>query len=200
MTGSSQNGFNEVLLSFNEVLALVSFPERPSVPACIRGSAAPSVALASLGQSAAQTAAVMRAGRPPARSASAASARSTFSRKMRTSASCTCAITARAAAEAARGGAAARRQGVKARGDWKEFLCCLLKSLLSLQCCPDQGSPKFFCKRLCDDGLKCKGDQELSCVAGCLEKFSEVQGILENYQETCGCEACNTGVCMRFAQ
>ena len=63
-----------------------------------------------------------------------------------------------------------------------------------IHCYPDRGKPKFFCKRLCDDGLKCKGDQELSCVAGCLEKFSEVQGILENYQETCGCEAGSMGV------
>ncbi|CAE7398002.1 unnamed protein product, partial [Symbiodinium pilosum] len=48
--------------------------------------------------------------------------------------------------------------------------------------------PKFYCKKLCDDGLKCKGHEELSCMVGCLEKFSEVQGILEEYQETCGCE------------
>ena len=123
MTGSSQNSFNEVLLALSslELLCPRPLPKRPSIPASIRGSAALSVTSASLGQSAVQTAAVMRAGRPPVRSASVASARSTFSRKMRMSASCTCAITARAAAEAARGAAAARWQGVKAWGGRNEF-------------------------------------------------------------------------------
>ena len=111
------------------------------------------------------------------------------------SASCTCAITARAAAEAARGAAAARWQGVKAWGGRNEFFVLPAHTpTVFIHCYPDRGKPKFFCKRLCDDGLKCKGDQELSCVAGCLEKFSEVQGILENYQETCGCEAGSMGV------
>ena len=48
-----------------------------------------------------------------------------------------------------------------------------------------QGSPSYYCRKICDDGLRCKGDRELSCIKGCMAKFSDVKNILETYEESC---------------
>ncbi|CAE7509260.1 unnamed protein product, partial [Symbiodinium sp. CCMP2456] len=46
-------------------------------------------------------------------------------------------------------------------------------------------SKSFYCKRLCDDGLKTKGNREPACIQGCLQKFSQVVSVLELYEEKC---------------
>ncbi|CAE7654042.1 unnamed protein product, partial [Symbiodinium sp. KB8] len=52
------------------------------------------------------------------------------------------------------------------------------------------GSKSFYCKRLCDDGLKTKGNREPACIQGCLQKFSQVVSVLEIYEEKCpNCKA-----------
>ncbi|CAE7475683.1 unnamed protein product, partial [Symbiodinium pilosum] len=49
----------------------------------------------------------------------------------------------------------------------------------------NEASSEESSEKICDDGLRCKGDRELSCIKGCMAKFSDVKNILETYEESC---------------